>query len=497
MPPLHPGLLARSKPRGASRRSAKNVTESTAVYEGASHTRRTLGWRAPTVSPNAALLPTLSTLRDRARAAVRNDGYAKGAIDKLVTNLVGTGIKPLSKADDAAFRATVQRVWLAWTDESDADGLLDWYGQQRQIARTWLEAGEVFVRLRLRRPEDGLTVPLQIQVVEPEQCPHTYNAQLSNGQHVRAGIQFDAIGRRVAYWFHPSRAGDLQDFDAGQLRPIAAESVIHLYDPLRPGQLRGMPHLTQALIRLHELDKYDDAVLLRQQLANLFVAFLTRQPVVAGETVLDPLTGLAKGTGDRPALSLEPGIFQELDSGEDVTFSKPPDIQGGYKDFVRQQLFHIASATGVPYEVLTGDLSGLNDRTVRVVLHEFRRFVIALQHQILSYQLCRRVWDAWMDRAFLSGALPLPAAYADDPLPWARVKWMPQGWPYLHPVQDVKAAQDAIRAGFTSRSAVVSEQGEDAEEIDREQAADNVRADGLDLSYDSDARDNVAPPPAA
>src|SRR5687768_17896336 len=56
------------------------------------------------------------------------------------------------------------------------------------------------------------------------------------------------------------------DLDSGQLRRVPAESVIHLYDPLRPGQLRGIPHLTQALIKLHEVDKYDDAVLLRQQL---------------------------------------------------------------------------------------------------------------------------------------------------------------------------------------------------------------------------------------
>ncbi len=223
-----------------------------AAYEGGAHTRRTLGWRAPTVSSNAALLRDLHTLRARSRHAVRNDGYAKGAIDKLVTNAIGTGIKPLSQAEDPELRTALQALWLRWTDESDADGLLDFYGQQAQAVRAMLEGGKVFVRLRDRRLDDGLSVPLQLQVLEPELCPHTHSTMRPNGNRIRAGIEFDRLGRRVAYWFHPSRPADFgfADFDAGRLRRIPADKIVHLYEPLRPGQLRGMPHLTQALIRL-------------------------------------------------------------------------------------------------------------------------------------------------------------------------------------------------------------------------------------------------------
>jgi hypothetical protein len=32
------------------------------------------------------------------------------------------------------------------------------------------------------------------------------------------------------------------------------------------------------------------------------------------------------------------------------------------------------------------------------------------------------------------------------------VKWVPQGWPYINPVQDIQASKDAVRAGFSSRS---------------------------------------------
>lgn len=452
---------------------------------GSTGTRRTVGWRAPTTSANSAVLASLGVLRDRSRAATRNNGFAKSAIDKLVSNLVGTGIKPMSTHPDPAFRKAVQELWLRWTDVSDADGLLDFYGQQSQATRTWLEGGEAFGRLRPRLLSDQLPVALQVQVLEPELCPHSHTAI---GSRIRAGIEFDAIGARVAYYFHPSRP-ELDDFDATQLRRLQADSVLHVFDPLRPGQLRGYPILTQALIALDGLGKLSDATLYRQQLANMFTGFIKRAPQTGDAETSHPLTGDAPETGPagEQVLRFEPGLLQELDPGEEVVFSNPPGAPD-YPNFARQALFEIASAASVPYEVLTGDMRGVNDRTMRVILNEFRRRLRAWQHQILVQQWCRPIWNAWFDRAFLTGALPIGMDYADDPAPWRACKWVPEGWPYLHPVQDVQAGKDAVRAGFRSRAAIVSELGEDVEAIDAEQRADNERADSLGLRYDSDGR---------
>lgn len=479
------GLAIRylSGPAPSGRRpSAKN--QASTAYEGASQKRRTVGWHAPTTSANAHL-SSLITLRDRSRAAARNDGYAKGSIEKLATNIIGTGIKPLSMAPDPAIREAIHRTWLLWTDQCDADGQLDFYGLQTQAVRAWLEGGDSFVRLRSRRPEDDLVVPLQLQVLEPELCPHTYSDW---GRRIRAGIEFSPIGRRIAYHFHPTRP-EHDDFDASRLVRVLADFVVHLYDPLRPGQLRGLPLLTQALIALHGLSKYADAVLLRQEIGNLFAGFIRRPSATNDQDSVHPLTGLPLSTAPdgEEFLSLEPGTLQELAEGEEVTFSEPPDAPG-YADFMRQKLYEASAATSVPYELVTGDMSKVNDRTVRVILHEFRRRVQAWQHQVVVFQFCRRVWRAWMDAAWLAGSLPLPADYITNPEPWLAVKWIPQGWPYLHPVQDVQAAEQAVRDGFRSRSQVVSEQGEDAEVVDAEQASDNARADGLGLSHDSDGR---------
>lgn len=69
---------------------------------------------------------------------------------------MGDGIKPSSKIADAAKKEELQKLWLAWTDEADAEGLTDFFGLQRRAAREVFLAGEVFLRIRTRRPEDGL-----------------------------------------------------------------------------------------------------------------------------------------------------------------------------------------------------------------------------------------------------------------------------------------------------------------------------------------------------
>jgi len=81
--------------------------------------------------------------------------------------------------------------------------------------------------------------------------------------------------------------------------------------------------------------------------------------------------------------------------------------------------------------------------------------------------------------------IPSYAELRDDV---TRTLWVPQGWPYSHPVQDVDADIKAIRGGLASRDATVLSNGEDPEEVDSQIAEGNARADRLGLVFDSDPR---------
>ena len=456
------------------------------VHEAAGRGRRALAWMPGNPGAVAAQLATGHDLRAKSRDLVRRNPWAHNAIEAFVANAVGTGIKPQSLAKDETFRATVQELFRDWAEEADATGQTDFYGLQALACRALLEGGECLLRLRPRLPQDGLSVPLQLQLLESEHLPMTLNLNLPNGNVVRAGIEFDGLGRRVAYhlyrvhpedgWLAPTTPGDLIP-----VRVDAAE-IIHLYRPLRPGQIRGEPWLSRALIKLNELDQYDDAELVRKKTAAMFAGFITRafpEDNLVGE-------GVANDQGVALA-GLEPGTLQVLEPGEDVKFSDPADVGGNYSEFLRNQFRAVAAAMGITYEQLTGDLSGVNYSSIRAGLLEFRRRCEMIQHSVLVHQLCRPVWSAWMEQAVLAGAIKAPG-FAKNRRAYVACKWIPQGWQWVDPLKEFQAMLLAIRSGLMSRSEAISTFGYDAEDVDREIAADNVRADELGLIFDSDPR---------
>ncbi len=466
----------------------------TPIYDGTGSGRRALAWMPSNPGAVAALSLTQDELRRKSRDLVRRNAWAAAGIDAYVANAIGTGIKPQSMVHDQTTREAIQRLWAAWCEEADAAGLTDFYGVQALATRAMLEGGEALIRLRYRRSEDGLPVALQLQVLEAEHLPTSLNRDLPAapgggraGNVIRAGIEFDSLGRRVAYHLYRAHPND------GALAPMSgqgsldtvrvdASEIIHLFRPLRPGQIRGEPWLARALIKLNELDQYDDAELVRKKTAAMFAGFITRlapEDNLMGESVADA-NGLALA-------GMEPGTLQILEPGEDIKFSAPADVGSSYGEFMRQQFRAVAAAMGITYEMLTGDLTQVNYSSIRAGLLEFRRRCEALQHGVIVHQFCRPVWRAWMDSAVLEGKLALPG-YRTDRRRYQAAKWIPQGWKWVDPQKEFNAMKLAIRAGLMSRSEAISSNGYDAEDVDREIAADNQRADALGLIFDADPR---------
>jgi lambda family phage portal protein len=457
-----------------------------AVYDGTGGGRRALAWMPSNPGAVAALSLAQDELRAKSRDLVRRNAWAAAGIEAFVANAIGTGIKPQSMVHDQTTREAIHSLWWDWCEQADAAGLTDFYGLQALATRAMLEGGEALVRVRYRRTEDVLPVALQIQVLEAEHLPTTMNRDLPGGNVIRAGIEFDRLGRRLAYHLYRSHPND------GLLAPMSssagvggmdtarvdASEVIHLFRPLRPGQIRGEPWLTRALVKLNELDQYDDAELVRKKTAAMFAGFITR---MAPE---DNLMGESAADANGVALA-------GMEPGEDIKFSAPADVGSSYAEFMRQQFRAVAAAMGITYEMLTGDLTQVNYSSIRAGLLEFRRRCEALQHGVIVHQLCRPIWRAWMDQAVLEGALDLPG-YRKDRRAYQAAKWIPQGWSWVDPQKEFNAMKLAIRAGLMSRSEAISGNGYDAEDVDREIAADNARADALGLVFDSDARHDQA-----
>jgi hypothetical protein len=100
-----------------------------------------------------------------------------------------------------------------------------------------------------------------------------------------------------------------------------------VFHPVAEGQIRGVPWVAPAMVRLWLLDQYDDAELDRKKVAAMFAGFVTRpgpDDVMGEDSAQKDQEGAA-------LIGLQPGTMQLLLPGEDIKFSDPADVGGSYE----------------------------------------------------------------------------------------------------------------------------------------------------------------------
>lgn len=433
-------------------------------YDAAGQGRRMAGWQPPGGGPNSDL-DGIAVIRRRLVDAISNEWAAKSIVEKWTTTLIGVGVT--ARFPD---QPRLTALWKKHIAECDADGVYDLFGLQTLATNVFVGLGESFTRARYRRANSGLSVPVQYQVMEPQMLPmldaDTWTG-LPAGHIIRCGIELDRSRQRSAYWFHKDHPGDRArstSLDPTGLIRVPAEDVAHMYEPRRAGALRGVGDITTSLPTMRDTSDYADAVLLRQKLSNLFVAFIKRVAPNIGE---DPFSGdKVREVAEQFVASLEPGLVQELDPGQEVQFSNPPEAGTMFHEYMRTQYLGINAGAGMPYELGTGDIREVSDRTLRVIINEFRRRAEQRQWQVVIPQFCRRVARWFAETAFIEGKIS--SAEYDAAID---AEWAPHGFDYIHPVQDVQGQKLARDLGLVSTPALITRRGDDPDTVIAEQVA--------------------------
>lgn len=457
---------------------AKQNTKNIRAFDAGKNNRRLKSIPTSQASINAQIRSYGPTVLARSRYLATNNPHAASAKECFMSSLVGDGIKPSTLIPDPALKAQIQTVFNDWTNVADSDNLTDWYGLQAIIAAEIFEAGECFVRIRRRLPQDGFIVPFQLQLLPAEMLDVGFNKILPNGNYVESGIEFNKIGQRINYHFWKSHPNTDQRQEQGRTI-VPAEDVYHLFKPIRAGQIRGIPHTVPGMVTLAMLDRYEDAELERKATSALFTGFITRPEVTNDDHPLESIDG----TDTNGNVSLEPGAMVDLGPGEDVTFAKPEDSPF-YEQFLYRQLLKAASGFGVPYSSMTGDLRQTSYGSIRAGLIEFRRRISAMQNHIMIHQFCRPIWEMWIKEAVLAQAINIsPSAFAASPADFLRVKFITPKWEWIDPLKDRQAEKLAVDNGFKARSDVIEAEGYDPEEVDMRIALDREREANLNLKF--------------
>lgn len=449
-------------PAWALKRSAmRRALSATRNYEAASRSRRTSGWARNFGDADAVMRTAIPELRLHARDLVRNNGWARNAQRTIANNTAGWGIVPKATGPQAE---KARELWRAWADttQCDADGRKTFAGIQHLAMRSLVESGEVLIRRRPRRPTDGLAIPLQLQVLEADFLDTSKDGlEGTAGGPIRLGVEFDALGKRVAYWLFDGHPGG--QYSSGVSRRIPASEILHIFYEERPGSVRGVSWLAAAVAPLKDLDECEDAELLKQKIAACMAVFVGDSQGAGAP--------IGEEDSDDPELeTLEPGMISYLPDGKTVTVANPPQVISD--PFVARTLRKIAKSLGVTYEDLTGDYSNVNYSSARMARLAHWSNVHDWQFNLLIPLLCNGVWAWAMEAAFLT----------------ASAEWTAPPMPMIEPDREGLAYSRLIRNGVMTYSEMVNERGGDFAAHFEQYAADQKVLDSLKIKLDSDVR---------
>lgn len=465
-----------SPEKGLKRQRARKAMDMVhRAYDGAKTGRRTEGWITASTSANAEIGPANKRLRDNARDLVRNNPYAARATEVYVTNAIGTGIQPNSKAKEALAKK-IMETWNTWVNQCDADGQHNFYAMQALVARGRFESGECFIRFIDRKANEGLIVPFQLQLLEADFLNTDKTGATLGGGQIIQGIELDKDGKRVAYHMWDRHPGETIGKKPESIR-IPADQILHIFLKDRPGQLRGVTAYAPVMLKLNDLAEYEEAELLRKKIESCFAAFVTQSGGPDGAS----LGFGSKEGGSARQETFRPGMIGYLNPGEDVKFGNPSTATNG-DAFVRAMLRSIASGLGITYEQITGDLSNVNYSSFRSGLLEFRRMIEARRWNVYIPMLCELVWQRFLDRAILAGVFSISQP-SDRIAAWSAPKFE-----QIDPYKDALADLLMIRCGTLTWPEAVSRLGEDPEQQMKSIADWNKKMDELGIVLDCDPR---------
>jgi lambda family phage portal protein len=408
---------------------------------------------ATMTAPAREALARRAVIGQRAAWLTANAPLGESIAQNWVTHLVGDGPSVRSRHPTETIRRGLEAAWndQFWA-KADIEGgdLCQFLGR---VVRSFVTPGEAFVRM--------LTTPrgeLRLQLLSPEQIDPSVNRELEGGGRIVAGVEIGPNGERRAYWVLPD-APDAWSVMIGPAVRVPADDICHIYEPRTPGQVRGVSWLSPVATRLRELDSLEDAALAKAKTTALLAGFITD---LEGTSDTDDLA-----SGD---LSLEPGMLRRLPAGQSIQFSPTSDM-AGLNDLVKHMARTIGAGSGVPYAILTGDLSDTNYSSGKLGLEAFKRRCLAIRASLLGTRFLDRVWARFATLEVLSGRLQAPG-FAMDPEPYYAATWLWPQWASLEPYREARADVELLRAGVRSREEIIASRGRDPVEVNSEIAAD-------------------------
>jgi lambda family phage portal protein len=475
------------------------------MYQTAKQSRLTAGWGTSNTSADSELVTSLTALRNRSRALVRDSAYAKRAKTIIVNNVIGAAIGMQAQVKTARGKLNqrvndaIEDAWTEWAgaERCHTGGELDFADLERQAMGQVFEAGEVIVREHYAPLADS-AVPYALELIEAEriadefQFPSLPVGPTGAGTILRMGVEVDRFYRPVAAWIRERHPGELR-FQAGidRLERVPIEQLHHLRVIDRWPQTRGEPWMHAVARKLNDMDGYSEAEIIAARAAACYMG-VVEQP--EGD---NPLGGHKQDDGSFE-VTLESGVVVRLRAGEKFSSFMPNRPNAAMDPFMRLMLREVAAGVGPSYESLSRDYSQSNYSSSRLALLDDRDLWRVLQGWFIR-RFRAAVHRRWLQQAVLARAISAIAVeeYALNRRKFEAVRFKTRGWSWIDPNKEVEAFKAAENAGYLTKTQIIAQTGNgyDLEDVldEREQELALIKEKGL--SFDTSPNPAAAPKP--
>jgi lambda family phage portal protein len=431
------------------------------VFKGAELSRLWFDWIASPISADQEIYNDFLRLRSRARELTRNSPLVRQYLAQLEANVIGAdGFKFQALVRNAngqlneMLNGKIESAWNDWAECVTADGQTALVDLQHLLIRNLATDGEVLVRKV--RSASANDYRFALQHIDPDLLDHMFfRAGNDKENEVRLGVEIDAWGAPVAYWFWDRHPTDLFNVSARKRLRVPADEVIHVYVPERPNQTRGITWLNSIMMPLKMLDGYVEAELVAARTGAAKMGFFQWKDASDFEP---------PQADEKLTMNAEPGKMEMLPPGLEFKEWNPEHPSTAFPNFWKAIVRFIASGLRVSYNTLANDLEGVNYSSMRAGVLTERDQWRKLQKMWVR-KFLRPIYREWIEFAILSGRLVLDGR---DPAAWNSVRFLPRGWQWVDPLKDVNANIAAIENGLSSRSRIIAETGGDFEELAEE-----------------------------
>ena len=448
------------------------------TYDGAGTGRLLADWVSMKMHPDDESRYQIDRLRVRARDLERNNPLARNFLRLVSVNVIGphgvefdANVKDNSGKRNEWVNERIEDAWETFCEHPTLDGKMDMAAMCRLLIKSIARDGEVFVR---KWRGDFNAFGFALEPIDPDQVDHLYSrARGRGGNEIRMGVEVDDHGRPIAYWMWNTPERTFSNYEARKHIRVPADEIIHLYDPDRVNQTRGVTWFASVMVAMRMLEGYREAELVASRIAASASMFF--EPSAPEGT--PPESGDdGKFTMDIP----EAGTANVLPEGYKLAQWHADHPSTAFSAFIKDQIRSIATGLGVSYNGLTSDLESVNYSSMRSGLLVEREQWRTLQRWWIA-QFMAPVYRDWLNSALVVGGVSLDSRIATK---FYDVRWTARGWPWVDPMKDTEAAVLGIQTGLMSRTQALAEQGLSYEDMleDLKDETDTAKIAGVDVS---------------